>query len=105
LIYRVWQLVEETVLTEDIVQEEEVKVTKVEEKEKFFIDVAEDGAYCVYGPEIERHYKRTQFENEDSMNRFLQIVESMGVIKELRKAGIQDGDTVRIFELEFDFLD
>ncbi len=109
LVYRVWQLLEECPAEEEeIVQEDEVKVTKVEAvpaEEKFTIRLGADGIYYVEGAEIERHYRRTQFENEDSLNRFLQIVEAMGVVKALRKAGVKDGDTVNIGGLEFDFMD
>ena len=109
MVYRVWQLLEECPAEEEeIVQEDEVKVTKVEAvpaEEKFTIRLGADGIYYVEGAEIERHYRRTQFENEDSLNRFLQIVEAMGVVKALRKAGVKDGDTVNIGGLEFDFMD
>ena len=108
LVYRVWQLLEECPIEEEIVQEDEVKVTKVEAvptEEKFTIRKGNDGIYYVEGPEIERHYRRTQFENEDSLNRFLQIMDAMGVVKALRKEGVQDGDTVNIGGLEFDFMD
>ena len=108
LVYRVWQLLEECPFEEEEVQEEELKITKVERvpaEEKFTIRKGEDGIYYVEGAEIERHYRRTQFENEDSLNRFLQIMEAMGVVKALRKAGVADGDTVNIGGLEFDFMD
>ncbi len=109
LVYRVWQLLEEYQEEEiEEAPENEVKVTKVEAKaqeEKFKIEVGADGVYYVSGAEIERHYRRSQLDNEDSLNRFLQIVEAMGIIKALRKEGAKDGDTVNICGLEFDFLD
>jgi len=47
----------------------------------------------------------TDFNNEDAVKRFLQIVKVMGVEKELRKQGAKNGDTVRIGDLVFDFVD
>ena len=48
---------------------------------------------------------RTNFVNDDAVSRFLQIVEAMGVVKALREEGCKDGDTVRIKDVEFDFMD
>ena len=106
LIYRLSDLLDEVGIEEvQPVEEEEMKITKVENTPKFVIERDMSGNFVVSGPEIDRHYNRTQFENDDAMSRFLQIVESMGVVDALRKAGAKDGDTVRIHEIEFDFMD
>lgn len=107
LVYRLAELVEQVELEpEDVTPTEEVKVTRVEENEvKFEIEQDADGVFVVFGPEIERHWRRTNFVNDDAVSRFLQIVEAMGVVKALREKGCKDGDTVRIKDVEFDFMD
>lgn len=106
LIYRLSDMLDEIDLQEfEPVVEEEMKVTKVELKPKFFIDRDEEGTFVVSGPEVERHWTRTNFVNDDAVSRFLQIMESMGVVKELRVAGAKDGDNVKIMDVEFDFMD
>ena len=107
LVYRLMELVEQTELeVEEVNPTEEVKVTKaVEDEVKFVIEQDEFGVFVVSGPEIERQWRRTNFVNEDAVSRFLQIVEAMGVVKALREQGCQDGDTVRIKDVEFDFVD
>lgn len=107
LVYRLAELVEQVELEpEETTTVEEVKVTKaVEDEVKFIIEQDEAGVFVVSGPEIERHWRRTNFVNEDAVSRFLQIVESMGVVKALREQGCKDGDTVRIQDVEFDFMD
>ncbi len=107
LVYRLAELVEQVELEpEEVTATEEVKVTKVVEDEvKFVIEKDEFGVYVVSGPEIERHWRRTNFVNDDAVSRFLQIVEAMGVVKALRAEGCKDGDTVRIKDVEFDFMD
>lgn len=107
LVYRLAELVEQVELEpEETTTVEEVKVTKaVEDEVKFIIEQDEAGVFVVSGPEIERHWRRTNFVNEDAVSRFLQIVESMGVVKALREHGCKDGDTVRIQDVEFDFMD
>ena len=107
LVYRLAELVEQVELEpEEVTPTEEVKVTKVVEEEvKFVIERDETGAFVVSGPEIERHWRRTNFVNDDAVSRFLQIVEAMGVVKALPEEGCKDGDTVRIKDVEFDFMD
>lgn len=107
LVYRLAELVEQTELeVEEVTPTDEVKVTKaVEDEVKFVIEQDEFGVYVVSGAEIERQWRRTNFVNEDAVSRFLQIVEAMGVVKVLRDMGCQDGDTVRIKDVEFDFVD
>jgi GTP-binding protein len=57
----------------------------------------------VSGVAIERSAKMTYFEHEGSLRRFQKLMEKIGVDEALRKAGIQEGDTVAIgdFELEW----
>lgn len=107
LVYRLAELVEQVELEPaDVIPTEEVKITKVvEEEAKFTIERDETGVFVVSGPEIERHWRRTNFVNEDAVTRFLQIVEAMGVVTALREHGCKDGDTVRIKDVEFDFMD
>jgi GTP-binding protein len=57
----------------------------------------------VSGVAIERSAKMTYWEHEGSLRRFQKLMEKLGVDEALRKAGIQEGDTVAIgdFELEW----
>ena len=47
----------------------------------------------------------TNFDDPDSLSYFQRSMISAGVIDALRKAGIQEGDTVKIGPLEFDFVE
>lgn len=50
-------------------------------------------------------YKKTQFDYDESLNRFLNIINKMGVEDELRKAGVKEGDTVIIGPMALDYLE
>lgn len=52
--------------------------------------------YLVTGIGIERLTRMTNFDLEDSVTRFQQVLKSSGIQKELEKLGVQDGDTVTI---------
>ncbi|KNZ69540.1 GTP-binding protein Obg/CgtA [Thermincola ferriacetica] len=101
LVYRLAELLDE--LTDAPTQVEHLKVTKVSEAPRFTVRY-EDGVYVVEGREVEKHFAMTDFENEEAVKRFQQIMRRMGVEDELRKRGIKDGDVVRIKDLEFEYV-
>src|SRR6185295_5381262 len=70
----------------------------------FSIDREADGAYRVKGRRIERIAAQTDFAVDESADRFQRDLARLGVDAELRRAGIEAGDTVRIggVELEWD---
>jgi GTP-binding protein len=64
----------------------------------------ENGAYRVVGRRIERLAAQTNFDNAESAGRFQRDLARLGVERELVKAGVTNGDMVRIggVELEWD---
>jgi GTP-binding protein len=72
-------------------------------REAFEIVVADDGAYEVYGERVERLAAMTDFDSDEGLGRFEQVLGKMGVDKKLRELGAKDGDTVRIAGHEFDY--
>jgi len=105
LMYRVGSLLDEIPLLPEIVPVEAYKVTKVEAGEEPYRICQEEGSWVVAGPEIDRLLRRYDTANEAAVKRILLILRKIGVDKALRDSGAKDGDTVRIGELEFDFLD
>jgi GTP-binding protein len=61
------------------------------------------GVYVVTGERVERLAQMTDFESDEALARFEQILAKMGVTKKLRDLGVHDGDTVRIAGVEFDY--
>lgn len=102
LMQRAAQLLPE-IEVEPIVEAVE-KITKFEDDSRFTI-TQDNGIFIVEGKEIERHFDRTDFNNEESLRRFQSIIRLMGVEKALRDQGAEEGDTVRIKDLEFEMQD
>lgn len=102
LIYRTADLLD-TIQEVPVVKEVE-KITTVTEDPSFTVQ-REDGIFVISGREIERRYAMTNFNQEDSLKRFLRMMRLMGIDDELRRQGAKDGDTVRVGELVFDFVD
>jgi GTP-binding protein len=71
----------------------------------FRIERDDDGAFRVLGKRIERVANQTNFDVEESSERFQRDLRRLGVDAELRRAGVQAGDTVRIggAELEWEY--
>jgi GTP-binding protein len=57
----------------------------------------------VSGERVERLAHMTDFDSDEALARFEQILAKMGVDKKLRELGVQEGDTVRIAGVEFDY--
>jgi len=77
------------------------------QKEAPAFEISRDssGAFILSGEKIEKLFKMTDFTREDSVRRFARQLRSMGVDDELRKRGAKDGDTVKLLDYEFEFVD
>jgi GTPase len=62
-----------------------------------------DGAFRVAGKRIERLAAQTDFEVEESAERFQRDLERLGADAELRRAGIRPGDAVRVGSVELEW--
>ena len=63
----------------------------------------EDGSYRVLGRRIERLAAQTNFDNVESAERFQRDLARLGVERELVKAGVMPGDSVRIGKVELEW--
>ncbi|NLT12362.1 MAG: GTPase ObgE [Clostridiaceae bacterium] len=82
---------------------EEEKLYKFEEEQLFEINVI-DGVYCVEGPFIRNLSDSTNFDDPDSLNYFQRIMRKRGIIDALEKKGIQEGDPVKMYDIEFEYI-
>lgn len=70
------------------------EVTKSDEEEHLFI---------VEGPRIERMLGYTNLESEKGFAFFQRFLKENGILAQLEELGIEEGDTVRLYGLEFDY--
>ncbi len=69
-------------------------------------EIVMDGpVYVVGGDGMERLLESVNFDDTDSLNWFHRTLRRLGVIDALREAGAGEGSTVRIGEMEFDFVE
>lgn len=90
---------------EALMEDEPEVLIDADETMPFQIVRLSHNSFEVVGPEIEGLCRRTQFEREEAVERFMHIIDKMGVENALRKAGIQEGDNVTIGPMSFDYME
>jgi GTP-binding protein len=104
LLIKGYQKLEETPPLEEL--ELPLPVYKPKEDPREFV-VRREGSneWRISGTAIERAASMTYWQHDGSVRRFQKIMETLGVDEALRKAGIQEGDTVAIGEFELEWQD
>ena len=63
----------------------------------------EDGAYVIEGKQLTKIFDSTNFNDMESLRYLYKYIESKGAMAELKELGLQEGDTVRIKDYEFEY--
>ena len=69
----------------------------------FTVERDEDGVWVVDGPGLRRLMANVNFGDFESRGWFEKKLRDTGVYAELEAQGVQDGDTVRLYNLEFEY--
>jgi GTPase len=110
LLYAIADKIEETPEFPLDHEEEETGVNRVLYKheadpEAFYITREPDGSFVIQGEKVEKLFKMTNFQTEESVRRFARQLRGLGVDEALRAKGAKDGDTVKLLDFEFEFVD
>ncbi|MED3660991.1 GTPase ObgE [Ureibacillus sp. FSL K6-8385] len=91
----------------DLADESDATVVYKHEKKGADFEIVrdDDGAFVLKGQKIERLFKMTDFSRDESVRRFARQLRHLGVDDALRERGAKDGDTVRILDYEFEFIE
>jgi GTP-binding protein len=75
-------------------------------EEPFYVfkDEEEDDVYRIEGPRIDRMLGYTNLESEKGFVFFQKFMKDNGILDQLEELGIQEGDTVKIYGHEFEYL-
>ena len=85
---------------------EPIPMKPVEEFSQTHVDIkVHDGVYFVEGKWLLQLIDSVNFDDYESLQYFQRVLINTGVIDALREAGINEGDTVSMYDLEFDFVD
>ena len=64
----------------------------------------EDGVYIVEAPWLLKILQCTDMDDYESLQYFQRVLHSSGILAKLESMGIQQGDTVEIYDFEFDYM-
>ena len=76
----------------------------MKKKNTGFEIVVDDGIYYIEAPWLVPIINKTDMNDYESLQYFQRVLTSSGIIDALREKGIEEGDTVNIYDLEFDFV-
>lgn len=103
LLYAVYALLK-TVDQTPVVFEREFDMSTLNvENLPYTVEKNEDGIYVVEGPRIEKMLGYTNLESEKGFVFFQNFLKTSGVLTDLEEAGIEEGDTVRMYGFAFDY--
>ena len=84
---------------------EPVPMSVLEKKKDTGFTVKKDGSdYYVEAEWLIRIMNKTDMDDYESMQYFQRVLESSGIIAALVEAGVKEGDTVAIYDFEFDYV-
>ena len=84
-------------------QETDIPVIRPEPRRRGVSIYQEDGVYVVQAPGVERIAQRIDYEDWLARMQFYKHMQKTGVVKALEDAGISEGDTVRIGDIEWEW--
>jgi GTP-binding protein len=77
-----------------------IELAPAPDRKAFTIDEIEEGVWLVEGVEIEKVVKMTNWDYYEAGMRFQRVLNALGIRQALVEAGVEDGDSVRIGEIE-----
>lgn len=102
LLYHVNELLK-TVDRKPIIFEKEFEYQFQAENLPYTVERTEDGVFIVEGPKIDKMLGYTNLDSEKGFQFFQKFLKDGGILADLEEAGIEEGDTVRMYGLEFDY--
>ena len=104
LLYYIREVLD-TLPEEPVIFEQEYDPSEflLDEKLPYTVEKEDDHTYVVEGSKIEKMLGYTNLDSEKGFLFFQKFLKDTGILEELEKAGIEEGDTVRMYGLQFDY--
>ena len=84
-------------------KEFDINELRIDEKLPYTVTRDDDGGFRVEGPRIEKMLGYTNLDSERGFEFFQNFLKDSGILEELENGGIEEGDIVRMYGLEFDY--
>ena len=104
LLYEVYDLLQKEGKDPIVYEPDFIYEEKIDKNLPFTVSYdEEEKVYLVEGPRIERMLGYTNLDSEKGFTFFQNFLRDNGILEELEKLGIKDGDTVRLYGWDFDY--
>jgi GTP-binding protein len=103
LLYRVKDMLKNLDQTPVVFEKEFFPEDLANSNEPYTVWKEEEHLFAVEGPRIERMLGYTNLDSEKGFEFFQRFLKDNGILDELEALGIQEGDTVRMYGLQFDY--
>lgn len=105
MLDRVYNILETMEDEEEIVEvDKDLLYHKYTDAKEFTIK-RENEIYVIEGPLAERLLASVNMDDSDSVKYFQRVIRKRGIVDELKSMGINDGDTVKMGNIEFEYYD
>lgn len=103
LLYQVHNMLSELDSTPVVYEREYYPEETDYENEPYFVEKTGNHEYTVEGPRIERMLGYTNLDSEKGFKFFQRFLKENNILDELESLGIEEGDTVKMYNLQFDY--
>ncbi len=104
LLYRAAQLLRDIPVIPRIETDEAAGKAVYDYNDRGWLIRKEEDVFIIEGRAIERVMRRVNLDDAESLQYFQRTIKRMGIADELEKQGINEGDTVKIKDLEFEYI-
>ncbi len=105
LLKQAYRLLEETAPEEELFTMYEAREAEEDEDYREIYLSRENGVYTVKGKQLEKIFNSTNFNDTGSLRYLQKYIEDKGAIERFREMGLEDGDTIRIIDYDFIYVD
>ncbi|MBE6033931.1 MAG: GTPase ObgE [Clostridiales bacterium] len=76
-----------------------------EDFKEVYTSVADDGTYVIEGKQLKKIFDSTNFNDSGSLRYLYKYIEKKGALEELKRMGLEEGDIIRVFDYEFEYIE
>ncbi|MDO5332146.1 MAG: GTPase ObgE, partial [Bacillota bacterium] len=105
LLKAAYQLLSETAPEEEILIPYEARdIDEDDDYREIYLSL-ENGIYVARGKQLEKIFNSTNFNDAGSLRYLQKYIEDKGAIDRFKEMGLEDGDTIRIIDYDFEYID
>ena len=105
LLKAAYQLLSETAPEEEILIPYEARdIDEDDDYREIYLSL-ENGIYVARGKQLEKIFNSTNFNDAGSLRYLQKYIEDKGAIDRFKEMGLKDGDTIRIIDYDFEYID